>query len=286
MDHLFSRDLVGNLMLVALRSLQLESGSGLHLLENPGEWVPYLTPCWLTSVRHSLNSHKIKIKVASAKRVPLSQDNDHHMMDKVCKLGVYNDSQLFDINAVCMYLQVMTLLDIANAKGKRISDEAFKGTKLRDRYFVQKWPRQPVITMKQKNLWKAVLEAAFTSSGMVLKQSLGTWMNTPTQVWRNFFNPATQNVVTSTTDQETQFFEYKMIWQTRHGVTATPVEVAPVHAKLEEVDWNVMIPAMVLKTRTRNVIAEFNLHTTTIQANEKPKTTFDEYVETLPVHIQ
>jgi hypothetical protein len=125
------------------------------------------------------------------------------MMDKVCKLGVYNDSQLFDINAVCMYLQVMTLLDIANAKGKRISDEAFKGTKLRDRYFVQKWPRQPVITMKQKNLWKAVLEAAFTSSGMVLKQSLGTWTNTPTQAWRNFFNSATQNVVTSTTDRET-----------------------------------------------------------------------------------
>jgi hypothetical protein len=40
------------------------------------------------------------------------------MMDKVCKLGVYNDSQLFDINAVCMYLQVMTLLDITDAKGK------------------------------------------------------------------------------------------------------------------------------------------------------------------------
>jgi hypothetical protein len=50
MDHLFSRDPVGNLMLVALRSLQLESGSDLHLLENPGKWVPYLTSCWLTSV--------------------------------------------------------------------------------------------------------------------------------------------------------------------------------------------------------------------------------------------
>jgi hypothetical protein len=50
--------------------------------------------------------------------VPLSQDNDHHIMDEVHKLGVYNDSQLFDINTICMYLQVMTLLDIADAKGK------------------------------------------------------------------------------------------------------------------------------------------------------------------------
>jgi hypothetical protein len=111
-------------------------------------------------------------------------------------------------------------------------------------------------------------------------------MNAPTQVWRNFFNPATQNVVTSTTDQDTHFSEYKIIRQTRHGITATPVKVAPIHAKLEEVDWNVMIRATVLKTCTRNVIAEFHLHTMTIQANEKPKTTFDKYVETLPVHIQ
>jgi hypothetical protein len=46
------------------------------------------------------------------------------------------------------------------------------------------------------------------------------------------------------------------------------------------------ILATVLKTRTWNVIPEFHLHTMTIHANEKPKTTFDEYVETLPVHIQ
>jgi hypothetical protein len=101
MDHLFSRDPVGNLMLVALRSLQLESGSGLHLLENPGKWVPYLTPCWLTSVRQFLNSHKIKIKVASAKNVPLSKDNDHHIMNETCKLGFHNS--LISMQFACTY---------------------------------------------------------------------------------------------------------------------------------------------------------------------------------------
>ena len=50
-DHLFSRDSVGNLILIALRSLQLESGCGFHLLEHPSEWVPYITSCWLTSIR-------------------------------------------------------------------------------------------------------------------------------------------------------------------------------------------------------------------------------------------
>jgi hypothetical protein len=42
-----------------------------------------------------------------------------------------------------------------------------------------------------KNLWKAALEAAFTSSGMVLKHPLGEWTVPPTQVWRNFYNPGT-----------------------------------------------------------------------------------------------
>jgi hypothetical protein len=115
-------------MLIALRSLQLELGSGLHLLENPDKWVPYITSCWLTSIQEFLNQHKIKIMVVSARCVTLSREHDHHIMDEVCRLGVYNDKQLFDINAVHMYLQVTTLSNIVYAKGQWISEEAFKGT--------------------------------------------------------------------------------------------------------------------------------------------------------------
>jgi hypothetical protein len=81
-DHLFSRDSMGNLILIALRSLQVESGCGFHLLENPGEWVPYITSCWLTSIQDFLNQNKIKIKVASAQQEHTSQANDCHVMDE------------------------------------------------------------------------------------------------------------------------------------------------------------------------------------------------------------
>jgi hypothetical protein len=67
---------------------------------------------------------------------------------------LYENKQLFDINAVWLYLQVMTLSDIV------IVDDAFNGRKLTDRYSKFKWPRQPVITTSQQNLWKSVLEAA------------------------------------------------------------------------------------------------------------------------------
>jgi hypothetical protein len=69
MDHLFSRDSVGNLILIALRSLQLVSGCGFHLLESPSEWVPFITEYWLTSIRDFISRRKTTIKVASARLV-------------------------------------------------------------------------------------------------------------------------------------------------------------------------------------------------------------------------
>jgi hypothetical protein len=51
----------------------------------------------------------------------------------------------------------------------------------RSRPFTLKWSRQPVITTKQQNLWKAVLEAAFILTGVVLSQPLGEWTGRQTQ---------------------------------------------------------------------------------------------------------
>jgi hypothetical protein len=58
-DHVFSKDSVGNLMVIALRSLQLESGCGFHLLECPSEWVPYIMDCWVTCIRDFLDRSKM-----------------------------------------------------------------------------------------------------------------------------------------------------------------------------------------------------------------------------------
>jgi hypothetical protein len=56
MNHSFAQDTVGNMITIELHSLQMESGSGLHLLEFPSDHVPYLTPCWLTSL-HDFLAH-------------------------------------------------------------------------------------------------------------------------------------------------------------------------------------------------------------------------------------
>jgi hypothetical protein len=117
-------------------------------------------------------------------------------MDMIRQLEIYDDKQLYDINAVQMYLQVMTLSDIADANGHQISEEAFKGQKLSNRYSRLKWRRQPVIMTKEFFVWKAALE--------------GEWTGPPTQVWRNFYNLGTNQVITSMTGSMIQFTEYKV----------------------------------------------------------------------------
>jgi hypothetical protein len=185
-----------------------------------------------------------------------------------------------------MYLQVMTLSDIVDANGQRISDEAFKGQKLSDRYSRLKWTRQPVVTTKQRNLWKAALKAAFTSSGMVLKHPLGAWTGPPTQVWRNFYNPGTNRVVTSMTGSTIRFTEYTVSQRTRHHADVTPFATASMYVSLEDVNWNIMIPATVMKTRTRNVIATFHSHAKTSRDARNEVGSFGDYIKTLPDHVQ
>jgi hypothetical protein len=102
----------------------------------------------------------------------------------------------------------------------------------------------------QRNLWKAALKAAFTSSGMALKHPLEEWTGPPTQVWRNFYNPGTNRVVTSTTGSTIRFTEYSVSQHTRHHADATPFATASMHVSLEDVNWNIMIPANVTKTHT------------------------------------
>jgi hypothetical protein len=74
MNHIFAEDSVGNLILIALCSLQLESGCGKHILLHPNEYIPYLMACWLTSKQDFLACHKIQLEVTKAKLIGTSPE--------------------------------------------------------------------------------------------------------------------------------------------------------------------------------------------------------------------
>jgi hypothetical protein len=51
LDHILAQDWIGTMILIELRSLQAESGSGFYLLASPSIDISYLTPCWISSMR-------------------------------------------------------------------------------------------------------------------------------------------------------------------------------------------------------------------------------------------
>jgi hypothetical protein len=67
-------------------------------------------------------------------------------------------------------------------------------------------------------------------------------------------------------------------------VDATLTVTASIYVSLEEVDWNIMVPASMTTTQTRNVTATFHLHGENSQEEHDDVNTFDEYIKTLPVH--
>ena len=71
MNHVFAANSVGNLIIIALRCLQLEVGCSFHILECPAEYLPYITLCWLTSIRDFLARHMISLEVTSARLIPI-----------------------------------------------------------------------------------------------------------------------------------------------------------------------------------------------------------------------
>ena len=61
----------GKLMMYSLKYSQMESGLGLHLLEDPTVFISWLTSTWIMSLRQFLYNHNITITLTDCWHVPL-----------------------------------------------------------------------------------------------------------------------------------------------------------------------------------------------------------------------
>jgi hypothetical protein len=54
---------------------------------------------------------------------------DSLLMDKACNSGLFKPAKLKCLNHCCLYLNVLTLSDVTNAKGNRFTAGTIDGTK-------------------------------------------------------------------------------------------------------------------------------------------------------------
>jgi Reverse transcriptase (RNA-dependent DNA polymerase) len=178
---------VGQVMLISYRNLQIEAGVSFQLLEQPQTPLPYLTPCWLTSLRSFCGRHGITITVKANQAPQLSRIHDRFIMD-IANSKKMSKQELTDINLVRIYLKVCKISDITNATGHQLSESVWRCQQFIDRRSLLTYPRQLEPTIMQRRVWRkllrTILQPQAKLSQLNLVQPLGPWIAPSTMKWK------------------------------------------------------------------------------------------------------
>jgi hypothetical protein len=153
---------VGELLVLQLKSLQLEAGLLSPLLEFPNIVVSYLTPTWILSLRQFLSNHNLSVVVTDVLQIKLKGAHDMTIMDPI-RLTPYSQSQQRDINLVRIFLQCSTLSDMSCSQdAKSISSSFLQGERPLNVLSCPGWPRQESPSASQRRLWKRFLASNYS----------------------------------------------------------------------------------------------------------------------------
>ncbi len=91
------------------------------------------------------------------------------------------------INRCRLYLQVITVADIASADGKQIVPWVKDGFRHKDRYSTLNWPTQARPPLRDWKLWRQAL-SQIEERGLLI-EPLGEWTDQSHQTWHGFVDP-------------------------------------------------------------------------------------------------
>jgi hypothetical protein len=162
---------VGQLLLLEVQASQLEAGIQTPLLENPGLYLPYLTPNWVLSMRQFMYNHNITITLTQTLQLTAASTRDAFIMSQLGKCG-YTVEQQKDINRVRIYLQVTTLADLTDTHTpNKITLWGLTATRPPLFSTNESWPRQSKPSASQRRLWRRYISSQFLRYGRYWRQS-------------------------------------------------------------------------------------------------------------------
>ena len=144
-------------------------------MEDTTTKLPHLESAYLASLRDYLASTGGLLKLNGNFVVPQQQDHDEFLMTVALEFNWFKPAQLKRINYCRMYLNVLTVSDIATTKGDYIEPAMFSGE------------ATPTITKHKvnqvrpnKKAWKQrrrlLLTLTHSSPRLQLKKPLGQWL--------------------------------------------------------------------------------------------------------------
>ncbi len=173
--HVYSNTTVGNMIMIAIQSLQMEAGTKVQLMTDTVESFSYITKCWISEICF-MCQFQIHLMLTHQWNFHVSRQSDAFLMDIFRTSGAFSEVDLRNINAVQMHLQVVTISDIATADGQYVTADTYNAKKSSTQK--SKWSRirQLSITAKQAKLWKRAIQQHLTTSVSpqpILQRTLG-----------------------------------------------------------------------------------------------------------------
>jgi len=177
--HLRRQDTTGKLFQISMQQTQLECGSEtLFYNLDYDKYGPLTTNTWNTNLWQYYSSRAIEMDLTLPVTYTKPRCNDQFIMDVLMKDGSLNQNELAAVNKVRQHLQLLTLSDMTDVRGKIVLRKVFQGQVGRRSKF--KFTKQEP-TKKWKNWWtkKAcpVLQKALNI------RPLGQWKSTSHQIW-------------------------------------------------------------------------------------------------------
>ena len=178
--------LTGDLYRATLEQLMINIGYGSDLFGAPypvlGKLMPYT---WMTHLWEFL--HKYGIRVFHDIKLPLVRQHDSFIMQRAVD-AKFSFAQLEAINRCRLYLQVLTVAELATGDGEFLSDKAWEGNLDTTVSSPYQWPRQPKPPNRDWRIWQSALTVCYLALGRRLRQPLGAWIGSAV-LWEWFFAP-------------------------------------------------------------------------------------------------
>jgi hypothetical protein len=134
---------------------------------------------WIKALVDFLVPHGTALKLCEDTKwqsYAVTSEGDCFIMDHILQLNHLSDRELEDINRVRHFFRALTVSDIANAAGTMIDEMCLSLERPPQHLHSSwRWPQQPEITKKQRNLWEKAICLTLLSSYGKLRQRLGKW---------------------------------------------------------------------------------------------------------------
>jgi hypothetical protein len=119
--HLCTPGQVCDLLDIVLSCFQLCAGVGYPVFLQPEQQLPDLEGHWLVSIRNFPTHIDGALELTKTHIQPLQCTGDLFLMDKACNSGLFTPAKLKLLNYCRLYLNVLTLSDVTDAKGNRFA---------------------------------------------------------------------------------------------------------------------------------------------------------------------